>query len=273
MNRATDEVFATIERLRQQGEDCCIVTVVRTANATSAKAGAKAVVTVSGDLVGFVGGGCVTGAVKRIAAEVLNGGAPRLIRVRPREEVVEAVDLDGVELHRSSCPSGGTVELFLEPLQQSPRLVVLGASPVAASLADLARAMGYRVIEAAADGQGEVRREGFDLQDLALRPRDAVVVATQGKRDREALKNALLSEAGYVGMVGSRRKIETLLSQIGGEVSAERRARLHGPAGLDIDAIEPEEIALSIVAEIVRWRRADQRSGAGDSLAAAGKGA
>ncbi len=276
MTRATDEVFATIERLRQRGEDCCIVTVVRTANATSAKAGAKAVVTATGEVVGFIGGGCVTGAVKRVAGEVLDGGSPRLIRVRPREEVVEPVDLDGVELHRSSCPSGGTVELFLEPLQQSPRLVVCGASPVAARLIDLARAMGYRVIQAALAGdhrhpqESGAGIEGFDLSALMLRPRDAVVVATQGKRDREALKSALLSEAGYVGMVGSRRKVATLLSQLQSEVSAERLAALHGPAGLDIEAIEPEEIALSIVAEIVRWRRADQRSGQGESLVTSG---
>lgn len=265
--QTSDSLFDTIEQLRRRGEDCCIVTVVRTANATSAKAGAKAVVTAAGDLVGFVGGGCVTGAVRRVALEVLEAGQPRLIRVRPREEVVEAVDVDGVELHRSGCPSGGTVELFLEPLRQAPRVLVCGAAPVANVLADLALAMGYRVtLAAAAEDQAllsstAARHRGYDLSALALRRADAVVVATQGKRDREALKAALNSGAGYVGMVGSRRKIEAMKAQMSADIAADRLATLHGPAGLAIDAIEPEEIALSILAEIVQWRRSHQRRG------------
>lgn len=269
--QTSDSLFDTIERLRRRGEDCCIVTVVRTANATSAKAGAKAVVTAEGEMIGFVGGGCVTGAVRRVALEVLEGGEPRLIRVRPREEVVEAVDVDGVELHRSGCPSGGTVELFLEPLRQAPRVLICGASPVANVLADLALAMGYRVTLAAVAEDQELltskaaRHSGFALSSLVLRRADAVVVATQGKRDREALKAALNSPAGYVGMVGSHRKIEALKVQMSADVSAERLSTLHGPAGLAIDAIEPEEIALSILAEIVQWRRSDQRRASDDS--------
>ncbi len=267
----SDSLFETIGRLHRQGDDCCVVTVVRTANATSAKAGAKAVVTAAGEMIGFVGGGCVSGAVKRVALEVLQSGIPRLIRVRPREEVVEAVDVDGVELHRSGYPSGGTVELFLEPLRQATRVLICGAAPVAGVLADLALAMGYRAILAAlpedqqAMASAATRHEGFDLSELSLRVRDAVVVATQGKRDREALKAALLSPAGYVGIVGSRRKVETLKRQLAGDLSAGHLAKLHGPAGLPIDAIEPEEIALSILAEIVQWRRADQRAAGEDS--------
>ncbi len=266
----SDSLFNTIEGLRRRGEDCCVVTVVRTANATSAKAGAKAVVTAEGEMIGFVGGGCVTGAVRRVALEVLAGDEPRLIRVRPREEVVEAVDVDGVELHRSGCPSGGTVELFLEPLRQAPRVLVCGASPVANVLADLALAMGYRVtLSALAEDQEALtakaaRHNGFDFSDLSLRRADAIVVATQGKRDREALKASLNSGAGYVGMVGSHRKIGALKSQMSGDVAAERLLALHGPAGLAIDAIEPEEIALSILAEIVQWRRSDQRRAVDD---------
>ncbi len=275
MNR-NESLYETIERLHRQGVDCCVATVVRTANATSAKAGAKAVVTAEGRLYGHVGGGCVTGAVLRVAKEVLSSGSPRLIRVRPREEVVEPLDLDGVELYRSGCPSGGTVELFLEPLRQAPRVVVCGASPVAERLADLALAMGYRALLAALPEDQErlvsaaERHAGFDLADLDLGPADAVVVATQGKRDREALTAALRSRAGYLGMVGSRRKVEALAGQLAGEVEAERLAMLHGPAGLAIDAIEPEEIALSILAEIVQWRRAGRHAAEAGDLAASG---
>jgi len=261
MSTTASKTHDLMEALRHKGEDFCVATVIRTAAATSAKAGAKAVITRDGTVHGFIGGGCVTGAVKRVGLETLADGAPRMIRVKPKEEVVEAVDVDGVELHTSSCPSGGTVDIFFEPMRQAARVVICGASPVATALVALSRAMGYRTI-AVARAEDHDRFEAaeqvladFDLSDLDLGPRDAVVVATQGKRDREALKHALLSGAGYVGMVGSRKKVAKLLDQID-DVPAARKAMLHGPAGLDINAIEPEEIAVSILSEIVRERRA-----------------
>ena len=266
MTSSAARTLALIERLRQQGTDFCVVTVVRTANATSAKAGAKAVVTADGALHGFVGGGCVTGAVRSAGLAAMAAGEPRLIRVKPKEDVVAATDVDGIELHRSSCPSGGTVDLFLEPMGQGPRLVVCGASPVAVTLASLAKAMGWGVVAATlAEDRGAMAAadrwiEGFDLDAAGIGPRDAVVVVTQGRRDGEALKAALQSRAGYVGMVGSRTKIGKLMAAIEGDVPAEQRARLHGPAGLAIGAIDPEEIALAILGEIIQDNRARLRA-------------
>lgn len=265
MGNQHTRILDLMDKLRAEGSDFCAATIVRTANATSAKAGAKAVVTVDGSLHGFIGGGCVHGAVKRAAQEALAAGEPRLIRVKPAEDAIEPVDVDGVEVHKSSCPSGGTVDIFLEPMRQSMRLVVCGASPVAATLVSLARLVGYRAVLAApASAHGEVADaihylDGFNLDALGLEPRDAVVVATQGRRDREALKAALKSPAGYVGMVGSRRKIDKLRDELGGEIAASRLAELKGPAGLDIGAIGPEEIALSILGEIVNHRRLTRR--------------
>ncbi|MEM8950891.1 MAG: XdhC family protein [Pseudomonadota bacterium] len=244
MSLTLDATLGLIEDLRKRGQDFCVCTIVRTANATSAKAGAKAVVTSDGVLHGFVGGGCVQGAVRKAALEVLAAGEPRLMRVKPRDDVDASTDQDGVELHGSSCPSGGTVEFFLEPTRQRMRLLILGSSPVAAALSRLGQAVGV-----------ETMAEEEFAADLDLRERDAVVVATQGRGDHQALEAALRSEAGYVGMIGSRKKIATLLERIGAGVSDERRQALHGPAGLDIGAIEPEEIALSILSEIIRERR------------------
>lgn len=184
MSTTASKTYALMESLRQKGEDFCVATVIRTAAATSAKAGAKAVITRDGEIHGFIGGGCVTGAVKRVGLETLNEGQPRIIRVKPKEEVVEAVDVDGVELHTSSCPSGGTVDIFFEPMRQAARIVICGASPVATTLATLAGAMGYRTIVAARaedhekfSGVEQVLTE-FDLAGLDLGARDAVVVAT-----------------------------------------------------------------------------------------------
>jgi xanthine dehydrogenase accessory factor len=262
MSLSLAATMSLVEELRHRGEDFCLVTVIRTANATSAKAGAKAVVTRDGDLHGFIGGGCVQGAATRTALAAMQAGAPRLIRVRPKEQ---GDDAEGLELHDSHCPSGGTVDLFLEPMLQRTRIVICGGSPVAATLARLARSMGYETVVAAPEAdqarvaEADRRIDGFDLSAVALRPQDAVVVASQGRRDREALTAALLSPAGYVGMVGSRAKIGKLLAQLD-DVPEDRKRGLHGPAGLDIGAIDPEEIALSILGEIVREHRRPQRA-------------
>ena len=109
------QILDLIEKLRAGGEQFCIATVVRTANLTSAKAGAKAVVTRDGEIHGFVGGGCVTGAVRKAALEAIKTGRPNLVRIRPKEEVNGTIDEDGAPLFKSGCPSGGTVELFMEP--------------------------------------------------------------------------------------------------------------------------------------------------------------
>jgi xanthine dehydrogenase accessory factor len=269
MARSPEDWLTLTATLRQRGEDFCVVTVVRTENATSAKAGAKALVLRDGTIEGFLGGGCVQGAVRRSAAAVLADGTPRLIRVKPKDDVTAAVDVDGTELHRSACPSGGTIDLFIEPMQPPPRLVLLGASPVAAALADLARRLGFRLALAAlpedqaAFAEIEERVPGFDLAPLAVTAEDWIVVSTQGKRDREALGAALASPARYVAFVGSRRKAETLGAQLRAQgIGEERLARLKAPAGLDIHGIEPAEIALSILAEIVDRRRSGVRPSA-----------
>ncbi|HUC68703.1 MAG TPA: XdhC family protein [Stellaceae bacterium] len=273
MSQAIDETMALIASLRQQGEEFCVVTVVRTANATSAKAGAKAVVLRDGTIRGFLGGGCVEGAARRGAAAVLKDGRARLIRVKPKDEVVAAVDVDGTELHRSFCPSGGTLDLFIEPMRRPPRLVIAGASPVAEALAGLAVRLGYRVALAVlAEDQARFaevmeRIEGFDLAALGVTDEDWVVVSTQGKRDREALAAALNSAARYVAFVGSRRKAEALAAQLRAQgIGEDRLARLKAPAGLDIHGIEPGEIALSILAEIVARRRSMLRPSADGAM-------
>jgi xanthine dehydrogenase accessory factor len=268
MTSVVEDPFALIAELRQRGEDFCVVTVVRTQDATSAKAGAKAVVLKDGTIRGFLGGGCVQTAIRKSAAVVLAEGRPRLIRVKPKDQVTASVDIDGTELHRSACPSGGTVDLFVEPLRRAPRLIVCGASPVAIALADLGRRLGYRIAVAAlADdqslfGEADERVSGFDLSALAVIANDWIAVATQGKRDREALNAALASAATYVSFVGSRRKAQVLSRQLReqGALGEDKLARLKAPAGLDIHAIEPSEIALSIIAEIIARRRAEIRA-------------
>ena len=180
-----------------------------------------------------------------------------------KEEVTGDVDADGSPLYKSSCPSGGTVEIFLEPMKTARKIVICGSSPVAQALVAIAKATGFAVVHAGASDARD-RTQGadeyldsFDLADAGLQPGDCIVIATQGTRDRDALRGALASPAAYVSMIGSRRKIESLRHDLAeeGAVSADRLAELRGPAGFDIAAVGPEEIALSIVAEIVAFLR------------------
>lgn len=276
MSKKTEDLIDLMADLRGRDEEFCVVTVVRTRDATSAKAGAKALVTGDGAIHGHVGGSCVTGATRSVAAEVLKSGEPRLIRVKPTDHVVERLDADGVEQYKSGCPSGGTVDLFIEPMRRAPRLIVCGAAPVAVALAELGATMGYRIaIAAKAEDHGRFSGEyemidGFDLSPLGITERDFITVATQGKGDRDALAAALKSPAAYVALVGSRRKAEVLCRRLREQgIAEELISRLHAPAGLNIAAIEPNEIALSILGEMVQVRRSGVRDSAAPVAAAA----
>lgn len=252
-----------IDALRADGRAFCVATILRTADSTSARPGAKAVILPDGELFGFVGGGCVTGAVKRTALACLDTGEPRMIRVRPKDDVVTAVDVDGVHLHKSSCPSGGTVEIFLEPTRAPRTLAVFGASPIAQALLNSANGLGFHTIVIADEADREkvvgARRYLASIDDLegALGARDSIVAATQGRRDLEALRAIAGSGAGYKAMVCSRKKRQALTERLAAEGAelVEGLAMLHAPAGLDIGAIEPEEIALSIMCELIAVHR------------------
>ncbi|MGF1630297.1 MAG: XdhC family protein [Kiloniellaceae bacterium] len=276
MGNDDGKLLDLMARLRREAQPYVLATVVRTVAATSAKAGAKAVVTAAGEIHGWVGGGCARGAVRRAALETLKSGEARLISVQPQEEldaggVTSGETRGGVEFHRSACPSGGTLDIFVEPMLPRPQLVVCGASPVAAAIADLAGRSGFAVTVAAlAEDQdsfpeAEQRIAGFDLPE-EVGGEHFIVVATQGKRDGQALRAALATEAPYVAFVGSRRKAASLTARLREDgFPAEKIARLRAPAGLDIGAITPEEIALSIIAEVVELRRRGRRGQAGQA--------
>jgi len=262
------DIISDIAHRQENGEVFCVATVVRALAATAAKAGSKAVIGADGGIIsGFVGGTCVQGAVRSTAQEVLNTGQARLIRVKPADEVHAKVDQDGVEVHKSGCPSRGTVDIFIEPMNPPPQLCIAGASPVALALAEQAVLLGYRVLAVSGDGsdadkfpaavsyQPQMTFAGGNVGE-----RDYVVVATQGRGDLAALKAALETPANYISMVCSRAKAAALCAQLE-EKGSDRLAlsRFKAPAGLDIQSIEPREIALSILAEIIQHRRRGSR--------------
>lgn len=259
----SNKVFELIEQMRNAGERFCVVTIIRTADSTSARPGAKAAITLDGDLHGFVGGGCVTGAVRRAALECLESNEPKMIRIKPKDNVVSTVDVDGVQLHKSSCPSGGTVEVFLEPMQAPRTLLICGASPIAQAILPLAKGLGYSVVVAASLEDQEKMPDAakyiddFKIDELKLSKNDAAIVTTQGKRDRDALRAVVNSHAGYIGMVCSRKKLNALKGALVGEaqLASHGFARLHAPAGLNIGAVGPEELAMAVISEIIAYHR------------------
>lgn len=272
---ATD-LLDRVSELKASGRRFCLATVVRTVSVTAAKAGAKAIIGPDGSISeGWIGGGCARAAVLKAAREALADGRPRLVSVVPKDILADlglrpGEERDGVRFARNMCPSRGTMDVFIEPVLPRPELVVFGASPVAVALADLGGRFGYRVVTVSPPEDqplfevSDERVGGFD----ALPPSEAerhLVVATQGRHDEAALKAALLADAASVAFVGSRRKIAALRESLAEDgIPAERLDRLRGPAGLDLGAIGPEEIALSILAEILLLRRKGHRDPVAD---------
>ncbi|MEW2918591.1 XdhC family protein [Ruegeria sp. ANG10] len=258
---ANFDIFDTIEQLRRTGDAFCVATVLRTADATSAKAGGKAAITKDGRILGHLGGACVQRAVRASAQQAVASGSPQMIRVKPSDKVVNMVDPDGMQTYKSGCPSGGTVDLLVEPYKHAPRLVIFGESLIATALAAHGALSGFRVcISESAEIDGEFQRFTADtIEQLGIEVQDFVVVASQGRGDADALKAALQTDAARVSMVASRRKAETLTAKLVSQgVDPARAARLKSPAGLDIHAIDPHEIAVSILAEIVLWRNTEK---------------
>src|SRR5215831_6505682 len=266
MKRATD-IHGIISTRKAAGEPFAIATVVRTVAATAAKAGAKAVILPDGTVTdGWIGGGCARSAVLAAAREALRDGKPRLVSVQPpevlQEQGVAAGDeRAGIRFANNMCPSQGTMDVFVEPVLPRPQLVICGSSPVALAIAELGRKLGFAITacapaaEQAAFAEADRRIEGYALPvaDAAAR---FIVIATQGRGDEAALEAALAVECDYVAFVGSRKKAAALKQALGRRgIDGERLARLKAPAGLDLGAISPEEIALSILAEIVAVRR------------------
>ncbi|SDR20567.1 xanthine dehydrogenase accessory factor [Rhizobiales bacterium GAS191] len=272
------DILDLVSAMKAKGEPFALATVIRTVAATAAKAGAKAVILADGTISeGWVGGGCARAAVLEAAREALGDGKPRFISVQPPDVLQEQgvrpdEERQGVRFARNMCPSHGTMDVFIEPVLPRPQLIVCGASPVAVALAGLARQLGYAVTvcasaaEQGAFAEADRRIEGYALP-VAESGRRFVVVSTQGRGDEAALRAALAADADYVAFVGSRRKAQALRQMLAKDVLAKdaaiasRLVEFKAPAGLDIGAITPEEIAISILAEIIAARRAGHPRG------------
>jgi xanthine dehydrogenase accessory factor len=255
------ELLQLAAELSRRGEPFVVATVVRRESYSSAQVGNMAIITADGSYRGWLGGSCTRPSVQREAARALADGQPRLVSLSPEPDPHPRM---GVTQLPMTCHSGGTVDIYIEPVLAAPRLVVFGVSPVARTLAQLAKAMGYRVDLADPDAHAAelpgVDRVFTALDAAELRapgPAPYVVVASMSENDEDAVAAALATGPAYLGVVASRKRFaimhETL---VGRGVAAAALAGIKSPAGLDLGGRTPEEVALSILAEIVQLRRA-----------------
>ena len=212
-------------------------TVVRAQHPTSAHAGDTAIVHPDGTIVGFVGGTCAEESVRLYGLRVLQTGEPVLLRVLPGDP--STVEEEGAVTVANPCVSGGAVEIFLQPRRPAPRVLVVGDTPVAAALVELAGPVGFAA--SPASSPPEPARDDAGL-----------VVASHGRGEKEALEAGLRAGVPYVALVGSRIRAASVLASL--DVPDADRARVRSPAGLDIGARSAGEIALSILAELVSER-------------------
>ncbi len=249
------DVLILAADLARREEPFVLATVVRRQPASSAREGDMAVITAAGEFHGWLGGSCTRPTVVREALRALADGRPGLIALSPDPERDRR---PGVAVFPMTCHSGGTVDIAIEPVLPRPRFVVFGLSPVARALARLAAAMGYAVEAADPDADqaafpgAERLWTGKPAVEKKPGARLFAVVATMGERDEEAIGEALAIGPEYLGVIASSKRFgqirETLLAH---GAPAEALERIHCPAGFDIGAKTPEEIAVSILAEIV----------------------
>jgi xanthine dehydrogenase accessory factor len=247
------EILDLLTRLRDAREPCAIATVVETRGSVSARTGSKALIDRQGRVVaGWVGGGCAQSTVCHAAIESLQEGEPRVVDL----------DLDD-EVLGTGMPCGGAMRVYVEPMIPKPRLWLLGHGRVAECLCQMGALLGFDVI--VSDPMAERERypeaarlidDDLDYEKLAPGAADYVIVATQHKGDHQSMLRALRSPAPFIALIASRKRSGLVLDYLRKEGIAEPDlSRVHAPAGLDLGAKAPEEIALSVLSEIVLHRR------------------
>jgi len=248
MNR---ELLALAADLSRRHRPFLTATVVWARGPSSGKSGSTAVIEPDGTVHGWIGGACAEPVVIRESREAMSDGNPRLLFLGTEEDIATAQNRPDVTTVPISCTSEGALEVFLEPVLPQPHLVVIGGSPAVKTLITLARALDWRV---------DLVGEDLDLPEVT--GSSAIVIATQGHYDEPALESALATEAGYVGLVASSMRAETITGYLRDRgLGDDQVSRVVAPAGIDLGHIAHREIGVSIVAELVKRRAAGDLQG------------
>jgi xanthine dehydrogenase accessory factor len=257
------EIYEEIVKLQRAGHKGAVATIINVRGSIPSFKSAKMLVRDDGSIAGTIGGGCVEAEVWQAAREVMTSEKPRTL----------TFDLNQDPKYDTGLVCGGTLDIFIEPVLPTPLLYIFGAGHVGHELSKAAVRAGFEVIvaddrEAYANQERfpeakQVIAEDFDQALAGITPNESayIVIVTRGHRDdMRVLRWAVQTDAKYVGMVGSRRKAITVFRELTKEgLKPELFERVHSPVGLDIGAITPEEIAISIVAELIGIRRGAER--------------
>jgi len=242
------QVMAQAAELEQRGEPFALATVVWRQGPSSSRLGARAIITTSGEVRGWIGGACAEPSVIRQAQQVISDGQPRLLLLGTTDQFGDAIP-EGMTVVPIACQSEGALEVYIEPVLPVPHLVVVGRSPMAHTLAELAQVLGWRA----------ERLESTDFTAAAVGERSMVVVATQGHGDEESLEQAVAARPAYIGLVGSRKRGAAVLGYLAERgVPQDQLDQVKVPAGLDLGKTAHTEIAVSILAELVQLRASGQ---------------
>jgi xanthine dehydrogenase accessory factor len=252
-------VLHKAHELLAQGVPFALATVVRRERPTSGEPGDKAIITPDGNFLGWVGGSCAQPTVLEEAQKALTDGEPRLVVLTPN---LTEESREGIELYRMTCYSGGTLEIYIEPYLPEPQLLICGVSPAALALVTIGKAVGFKVflIDPLATAEkfpdADIILTEIGAEKLGGSRERYAVVATMGNWDEEALKGFLALSPDYLGLVASKKRFQETAGRLSEDgVPREQLALIKCPAGLDISARTFQEVALSIVAEIVSIRR------------------
>jgi xanthine dehydrogenase accessory factor len=258
------EVFAAVAEALERGEPAALVTIVSTTGSTPQRVGAKMLVFGDGRLVGTIGGGCYENDAFGKAREAILNRRPQLVHY----------ELDDDFAQETGLICGGQMSVYIEPIEPSPELYVIGAGHVGFSLANLAHEVGFRV-HVVDDREKFANRERFPnatevvTEDIPgwlgrthLQPHAYVVVVTRGHtNDLDAVRALAPRDLRYLGLIGSRAKVARIYEQLRDEgTHAETLGHIHAPIGLDIGAVTPQEIAVSILAELIAVKHGKTRS-------------
>jgi xanthine dehydrogenase accessory factor len=245
------QVMEQAAELERRGEAFALATVVWRQGPSSGQLGSRAIITVSGELTGWIGGACAEPSVIRQAREVIKDGRPRLLLLGTPEQLPSSARFgggqvpDGMTVVPISCQSEGALEVYVEPVLPVPHLVVVGRSPMAHALAELAQVIGWRA----------VLKDWPEFSESDADERSIVVVATQGHGDEEAIERAVAVRPSYLGLVASRKRGAAVLGYLAERgLPREELDRVHTPVGLDLGRTSHVEIAVAILAELVRLR-------------------
>ena len=249
-----DEFLTRAAGVHSQGRPFAVATVVRHQSPVSSKAGDKAIIQADGTIWGWVGGGCVQPLVVREALRAIEEGRSRLIRIAPSDRPEE-----GIVSYRMTCQGGGALDIFIEPVLPKPQLLIVGRSLTARTLSKLGKAINYAITVVAPGTDrdsfpdADLVCQELDLSRLELARECYIVISTQGEDDEEALEQALRTGHPYVAFVASRAKAGKILDALGRKgIPAQLLSRVRAPAGLDFGTLSPEEIAVSILVEIIQ---------------------